>query len=275
MRRSPRCSILALPRSRVPPGGPTRAGAAADQGPPPLLLPRDVHPAAHQRAEQRRPGRPTGRELVYSMQGSLWRQRLGQRRGAPAHRRPRLRLPARLVARWTPDRLRRPTATTRSSCGCSISRPATPDAPGRDGAVNLEPRWSPDGTRHRLRLDRVRGTLARLRRRRSTPTAGRATSERITEDRDSGLPRYYYGAVRPVPLAHLVARRQGADPRSPIAATSGARAASGAWRREPGAPPREIRYEETTWKARPTGAATASASSTAPISAASGTSSGS
>ena len=75
--------------------------------------------------------------------------------------------------------------------------------------------------------------------------------ERITEDRESGLPRYYYSTVGPVPLAHLVARRTGADPGVQPRACLGLRRHSGACRRAPAAAPREIRDEETTWKARP------------------------
>ena len=41
---------------------------------------------------------PDGKELVYSMGGSLWRQIIGSDRGARTHPRGRLRLPAGLVA---------------------------------------------------------------------------------------------------------------------------------------------------------------------------------
>ena len=40
--------------------GAARARAPAGEGPPPVLLPRDVHPAGDQRTQRRRPGRPTG-----------------------------------------------------------------------------------------------------------------------------------------------------------------------------------------------------------------------
>ena len=49
---------------------------------------------------------PDGMELVFSMQGSLWAQRVGTNAGAAADRRARLRLPARLVARRSAHRVR-------------------------------------------------------------------------------------------------------------------------------------------------------------------------
>ncbi len=78
----------------------------------------------------------------------------------------------------------------------------------------------------------------------------RGRCPRITEDRESGLPRYYYGTVRPVSLADLVAGWQRAD----RDLQSGPHLGLGrllADRREAGADTREIRYEETNWKARP------------------------
>ncbi|PYO94406.1 MAG: hypothetical protein DMD60_14555, partial [Gemmatimonadetes bacterium] len=61
-----------------------------------------------------------------------------------------------------------------------------------NGAVNVEPRWSPDGTR-------IAFVSSAYNRRWHIFTvaidAGRAaagTVTRLTEDNDSGLPRYYY-----------------------------------------------------------------------------------
>ena len=69
---------------------------------------------------------PDGRELIYSMQGLLWRQAVGSGVSAPAHHRTGLRLPARLVSR----RALVAYAATRSApsiFACSISPREKPD----------------------------------------------------------------------------------------------------------------------------------------------------
>ncbi len=90
-----RSSLRAAERGRARP----RAGAEAGPRPPPLLLPRDV-PAAGRRAASSAPAwSPDGQELAVSIEGSLYRVDPATGRRAPAHGRPGLRLPARLVAR--------------------------------------------------------------------------------------------------------------------------------------------------------------------------------
>ena len=133
---------------------------------------------------------PDGSALVYSMQGRLWRQRLGSDEaeelttGASYDYQPD----------WSPDGRSVVYASYRDDAielwlldlGSLASRPLT-----RNGAVNLEPRFSPDGRR-----------LAFV----STAFEGRwhvfvmdlrdgepGTPQRITEDHESDLPRYYYG----------------------------------------------------------------------------------
>ena len=48
---------------------------------------------------------PDGQEVIYAMQGSLWRQRLGATEARELTERPRIRLPTRLVARRPARRL--------------------------------------------------------------------------------------------------------------------------------------------------------------------------
>ena len=72
------------------------------------------------------PGRPTGASWSTRCRARSGASGVGSDRGPPAHRRPGLRLPARLVARRPPDRLRLLPATTRSSFGCSTSAAARP-----------------------------------------------------------------------------------------------------------------------------------------------------
>ena len=190
---------------------------------------------------------PDGRELAYAMQGSLWRQRPGSDEavqitsGDGYDHQPD----------WSPDGRFIAYASYRDDAielwlldtSSGIARPLL-----ADGAVNLEPRWSPDGSR-----------LAFV----STAHEGRwhvfvapfddgrlGQPVRITEDRDSGLPRYYYSrwdhylspAWRPTGDELLVVSNRGR-----IWGTGGF------WRigAVPGSPLREIHYEETTWKARP------------------------
>ena len=89
---------------------------------------------------------PDGRELIYSMQGSLWRQRLGttdaiQLTTGPAYDH---------QPDWSPDGR---FVTYVSYDGEGIALKLLDVASGRtrtlvaDGAVNLDPRWSPDGRR--------------------------------------------------------------------------------------------------------------------------------
>src|SRR6185295_18738371 len=74
--------------------------------------------------------------------------------------------------------------------------------------------------------------------------------ERISEDRDSGLPRYYYSR-----FDHYLSPTWSPDGRELILVSNRGHAwGSGTlWRMaaEPGAPMREIHVEETTWGARP------------------------
>src|SRR4051812_12507759 len=133
---------------------------------------------------------PDGTELIYSMQGSLWRQRLGSEEakqltaGGGYDYQPD----------WSPDGASVVFSSYRNDAielrlldltsGDSRSLLA-------DSAVSVEPRWSPDGTRIAFVSTAYEGRWHIF----VAPfQSGRlGTPERITEDRDSGLPRYYYG----------------------------------------------------------------------------------
>jgi Tol biopolymer transport system component len=186
---------------------------------------------------------PDGAEVIYSMQGSLWRQRLDgdearQLTPGPGYDH---------QPDWSPDGRQVVYASYRGDQVelriLDLERGES-TALVSNGHVNVDPRWSPDGAR-----------LAFV----STQHEGRwhvyvvapgQTPRRITEDRDSGLPRYYYSA-----WDHYLSPTWSPDGRELIVVSNRGRiwGTGGFWRMaaEPGAPMRELHYEETTWKARP------------------------
>ncbi|HEX4628888.1 MAG TPA: CehA/McbA family metallohydrolase, partial [Gemmatimonadales bacterium] len=190
---------------------------------------------------------PDGAELIYSMQGSLWRQRIGSR------------LTEQLTGEegydyqpdWSPDG--RYVAFSRYAkdavelelleIATGAVRPLT-----ANGAVNVEPRWSPDGTR----IAFVSSAFNERWHIFAVAIDGGAAGEvtRLTEDNDSRLPRYYYSA-----WDHYLSPTWSPDGRELILVSNRGHihGTGGMWRMSatPGAPMREIHYEETTWKARP------------------------
>jgi TolB protein len=190
---------------------------------------------------------PDSREVIYSMGGSLWRQKIDSVRaqqltdgGGYDYQ-----------ADWSPDGT--------SIVYCSYQNDAIElwqlDLKSgksvqltEGGAVNVEPRWSPDGRKIAFVSTsynkRFHIFLAEVQ-------DGRLINEiRLTDETQSSLPRYYYAAYDTE--IHPVWSRDGKDilfvsNRGHIYGTGGF------WRMkaEAGAVPREIHYEETTWKARP------------------------
>jgi TolB protein len=190
---------------------------------------------------------PDGSEVIYSMQGSLWRQKLGTDEawqltsGGGYDYQPD----------WSPDghwvvfssyrndamELRLLNLETRESRTLLA-----------DGAVNLEPRWSPDESRiafvstayegrwHVYTADFADGALKQI--------------SRITDDRDSQLPRYYYSR-----FDHYLSPTWSPDGKSLILVSNRDHiwGSGGFWKMDatPGAAMRQIHDEETTWKARP------------------------
>jgi Tol biopolymer transport system component len=190
---------------------------------------------------------PDSKEVVYSMAGSLWRQKIDSKEaqqltdGAGYDYQPD----------WSPD--------GKSVVYVSYQKDAMELwlldlATGKSeqlthgGAVNVEPRWSPDGKRivfvsteynkrfHIFRADVNGHKLENV--------------IRLTGETKSSLPRYYYSAYD-VEISPVWTRDEQeilfVSNRGHIHGTGGF------WRMkaEPGAEAREIHYEETNWKARP------------------------
>jgi TolB protein len=190
---------------------------------------------------------PDSKELVYSMAGSLWRQKLESTEASQLTDGPGYDY----QPDWSPD--------GKSVVFVSYQKDAMElwlldVATGKSqqltsgGAVNVEPRWSPDGKKlvwvstqdnrrfHVFVADVSGNSLQNV--------------TRLTRETKSSLPRYYYSAydmeINPVWT------RDGKEilfvsNRGHIHGTGGF------WcmKAEPRAEAREIHYEETSWKARP------------------------
>ena len=191
---------------------------------------------------------PDGSELIYSMQGSLWRQKVGSREARQLTSGPGYAY----QPDWSPDG--RHVAFARYvddaiqlqllDLSSGDTRPLL-----ADGAVNVEPSWSPDGRSLAFVSSAFEGRwhifIASLK-----PDATLDIVVRVTEDRLSPLPRYYYGAYD-----QYLSPTWSSDGRELILVSNRGHiwGSGGFWRTaaRPGAEPRELRFEETTWKARP------------------------
>ncbi len=191
---------------------------------------------------------PDGSELVFSMQGSLWRQRLGdgearQLTDGPGYD---------YQPDWSPDGRRIVYASYRDDAIELRLLDVAADTSAAlvsNGAVNLEPRWSPDGRRIAFTSSAYEGRWHVFTA--DVGADGRASRvQRVTEDRESGLPRYYYGTVD-----QYLSPTWSPDGNELIVISNRGHiwGAGGFWRvsARPGSAPKEIHYEETTWKARP------------------------
>jgi Tol biopolymer transport system component len=191
---------------------------------------------------------PDGSELIYSMQGSLWRQKVGSREARQLTSGPGYSY----QPDWSPDG--RFVVFARYG-GEAIDLQLLDLTTGAvrpvvaNGAVNVEPRWSPDGKRLAFVSSAFEGRwhifIASL-----ESDAALDTIVRITEDRLSPLPRYYYGAHD-----QYLSPTWSSDGKELIFISNRGHiwGSGGFWRAaaRSGAEPRELRFEETTWKARP------------------------
>jgi Tol biopolymer transport system component len=190
---------------------------------------------------------PDGQELVYALQGTLWRQRIGSTEARQITDGPGYDH----QPDWSPDGRSIVYASYHDDAVelwllDLASGRSTPITSG--GAVNVEPRWSRDGRRiafvstlynrrfHVHVADIEAGTVRGI--------------ARLTEDHDSGLPRYYYS-----PFDHYLSPTWSPDGRDIILVSNRDRiqGTGGFWRMaaRPGSRLRPVHYEETAWRARP------------------------
>ena len=190
---------------------------------------------------------PDSREVVFSMAGSLWRQKLDstsaeQLTDGPGYD---------YQPDWSPDGR---FIVYASAQGEAIELWLLNLSSGRTrqltqgAAVNVEPRWSPDGQRvvyvstayHR----HFHLFVAELREEQLTNPV------RLTEENKSSLPRYYYSAYD-----HEINPIWTRDGQAVVFVSNRGRihGTGGLWRAPavPGAQAVELRYEETNWQARP------------------------
>ena len=191
---------------------------------------------------------PDGSELIYSMQGALWRQKVGSREAHQLTSGPGYAY----QPDWSPDG-RHVVFAQYDNDAIALQLLDLPTGTIRplvaDGAVNVEPRWSPDGRRLAFVSSSFEGRwhvfIAAL-----NAEGEVARIDRVTEDLASSLPRYYYGAHD-----QYLSPTWSPDGRELILVSNrGHIWGSGGFWRKPAASAgemRELRYEETTWKARP------------------------
>jgi TolB protein len=188
---------------------------------------------------------PDGRTLVFSWQGSLWKQDLDRVEAVQLTAGPGYDY----QPDWSPDGRSIVYASYRNDAvelwlldtKTLESRPLT-----RNGAVNVEPRFSPDGSRIVFvsTADKGRFHVHVL------GLAEGASPLRLTEDHRSTLARYYYS-----PFDHELSPSWSPDGEEILFVSNRGHiwGTGGFWRMRAkrGSPAREIRYEETNWKARP------------------------
>jgi Tol biopolymer transport system component len=187
---------------------------------------------------------PDGRRLVVSMQGSLWIHDLetGETRqvtDGPGYD---------YQPDWSPDGRFIVYATYRDDAVDLYLLEVATGASRmllHNNAVNVEPRFSPDGKRVAYVSTAYEGRFHIF-----VVEVDGGRAQRLTEDHDSGLPRYYYSVYD-----HYLSPTWGPDGDELIFVSNRGKiwGTGGFWRARArtNAKPRSIHDEETNWKARP------------------------
>ena len=190
---------------------------------------------------------PDSRTVVYSMAGSLWRQSVGSSEAEQLTDGPGYDYQPDwshdghwiVFAKYVNDRVELWVLDVNTKAAHALTN---------NGAVNVEPRFSPGG-------DRI-AFISTLFNGRFHIFAGRFENgelkdvQRLTGENRSSLPRYYYS-----PFDHEISPAWSPDGKELLFVSNRGHlyGTGGFWRMkaEPGAEAREVHYEETAWKSRP------------------------